>query len=322
MHAYSYGGPMLASITTFAVDGIDSRRVIVEVDVPGRGLAAFTIVGLPDRAVRESRERVRAALKNSGFGFPDGRITVNLAPADVRKAGPVFDLAIAVGILSASGQIAPEATAGYGLCGELSLAGTLRPIRGALAVALGAKRAGTARLLMPPECAAEAALVDAVEAIPVPGLEQIVALFRGDWEAAPAEPAAPHDDRGSSWALDLADVRARLVLPDAAIDCCTREIVGWRSRSAVAPKGDRRHRGGGRRPAHRPGPADARQRQRHRLHQLRVPRPPGRARHHRSPRRLPRARGPRPSPSRGSASSSSAASGATNSRRSTKRARS
>src|SRR3954451_16307726 len=119
---------MVASVTTFAVYGIDSKPVTVEVDIRERGLPAFTIVGLPDRAVRESRERVRAALKNSGFAFPGGRITVNLAPADVRKAGPGFDLAIAVGILSASGQIPPEATAGYGLCGELSLAGTLRPI--------------------------------------------------------------------------------------------------------------------------------------------------------------------------------------------------
>jgi magnesium chelatase family protein len=200
---------MLASVTTFAVHGIDSRRVIVEVDVPGRGLSAFTIVGLPDRAVRESRERVRAALKNSGFLFPGGRITVNLAPADVRKAGPVFDLAIAVGILEATGQIPPEATAGYALCGELSLAGTLRPNRGALAVAVGAKRAGTARLLMPADCAPEAALIDGVQALPVPGLEQIVALFRGDWEAAPAKPAAPLDDSDSSWALDLADVRGQ-----------------------------------------------------------------------------------------------------------------
>jgi magnesium chelatase family protein len=200
---------MLASVTTFAVHGIDSRRVTVEVDVPGNGLSAFTIVGLPDRAVRESRERVRAALKNSGFVFPDGRITVNLAPADVRKAGPVFDLAIAIGILSATAQIPSESTAGYALCGELSLSGTLRPIRGALAVALGAREAEIMRLLMPAECAPEAALVAEVEAIAVPDLERIVALFRGEWGASPAEPAAPADDGDSVWALDLADVRGQ-----------------------------------------------------------------------------------------------------------------
>src|SRR3954451_14844811 len=101
---------MISSATTFAVHGITSRRVIVEVDIPGGGLTAFTIVGLPDRAVQEARERVRAALRNSLFDFPQGRITANLAPADVRKAGPVFDLALAVAILSASGQIPPDAT--------------------------------------------------------------------------------------------------------------------------------------------------------------------------------------------------------------------
>src|SRR3954462_10789751 len=143
---------MLATLTTFAVYGIDSKPVAVEVDIRARGLPAFTIVGLPDRAVRESRERVRAALKNSNFDMPGGRITVNLAPADLRKAGPAFDLALAVGILSASGQIPAEATAGCALRGEVSLTGSLRPIRGALAVALGARAAGIGRLLVPPEC--------------------------------------------------------------------------------------------------------------------------------------------------------------------------
>src|SRR3954462_799984 len=136
---------MLASVTTFAVHGIDSRRVTVEVDVPGGGLPAFTIVGLPDRAVRESRERVKAAILNSGLDFPKGRITVNLAPADVRKAGPAFDLAIAVGILGADGQIPSYATDGYALCGELSLTGGLRPIHGPLSIALGAREAGVGR---------------------------------------------------------------------------------------------------------------------------------------------------------------------------------
>src|SRR3954468_22672246 len=107
---------MLACVKTFAVHGINSQRVTVEVDIR-RGLEAFTIVGLPDRAVRESRERVRAALQNSGFEFPKGRITVNLAPADVRKAGPAFDLAIAIGILAASDQVTAEETDGFGFVG-------------------------------------------------------------------------------------------------------------------------------------------------------------------------------------------------------------
>src|SRR3954466_1785486 len=98
---------------------------MVEVDIRSRGLSAFTIVGLPDRAVRESRERVRAAVKNSEFDFPNGRITANLAPADVHKAGPAFDLARAVGILVATDQIPAEAIAGHAICGKLSLGGGL-----------------------------------------------------------------------------------------------------------------------------------------------------------------------------------------------------
>src|SRR3954468_21953240 len=157
---------MLASVTTFALNGIDSQPVTVEVDIR-RGLPAFTIVGLPDRAVRESRERVRAALKNSGLSFPsDERITVNLAPASLRKAGPAFDLALAVGILAASDQVTAEQTEGFAVCGELSLTGSLRGIRGALAIAIGAKEAGIRRLLLPPECAPEAALIADVEALP------------------------------------------------------------------------------------------------------------------------------------------------------------
>jgi magnesium chelatase family protein len=200
---------VLATVTTFAVYGIDSKPVTVEVDIR-RGLPAFTIVGLPDRAVRESRERVRAALKNSGFEFPsEERITVNLAPADLRKAGPAFDLALAVGILSASSQIPAEATVGCALCGEVSLTGALRPIRGALAVSLGARAAGIGCLLVPPDCAPEAALVEDVEVIAMPDLEHIVAYFRGESNPERATPAPPADPSGDAWALDLADVRGQ-----------------------------------------------------------------------------------------------------------------
>lgn len=200
---------MLASVTTFAVYGIDSKPVTVEVDIR-QGLSAFTIVGLPDRAVRESRERVRAALKNSGFDFPTNeRITVNLAPADIRKAGPAFDLALAVGLLSASGQIPAESTIGCALCGEVSLTGALRPIRGALAVALGARAAGIGCLLMPPDCAPEAALVEGVEVMAMPDLEHIAEYFRGELNPEPAVPAPPRDDADATWALDIADVRGQ-----------------------------------------------------------------------------------------------------------------
>ena len=115
---------MLASVATFAIEGVTSREVTVEVDLR-RGLPAFTVVGLPDRAVRESRERVRAAMLNSGLEFPLKRLTANLAPAHLRKAGPSFDLALAVAVLAASGQLPGEELGRYAVCGELSLGGTL-----------------------------------------------------------------------------------------------------------------------------------------------------------------------------------------------------
>src|SRR3954454_545590 len=123
---------MLASMATFAIEGVDSHEVTVEVDVR-QGLPAFTLVGLPDAAVREARERVRAALLNSGLQFPQQRLTANLAPADVRKAGPGFDLALALAVLVASGQVPADEFGRCAAVGELSLSGALRPVRGAVA---------------------------------------------------------------------------------------------------------------------------------------------------------------------------------------------
>ena len=198
---------MLACVATFALDGVSSHEVTVEVDVR-RGLGTFTLVGLPDRAVRESRERVRAALLNSGLDFPQKRLTVNLAPAHVRKAGPSFDLAIAVGLLAASGQVPEEALAGHALCGELSLTGEIRPVRGALAVALGARRAGYPTLLVPEENGPEAALVDGVEVHGIPSLRRMADLLHGRWSA---ERARPHmaEPTPLEEGLDLADVRGQ-----------------------------------------------------------------------------------------------------------------
>ena len=198
---------MLASVSTFALEGVRSHGVTVEVDVRS-GLPAFTLVGLPDRAVRESRERVRAAVQNSGLAFPLKRLTVNLAPAHVRKAGPGFDLAIAVGLLAASGQLPPESLERTSLCGELSLSGELRTVRGALAAALGARGAGHERLIVPPENAGEAALVGEVEVIGATTLAEIASLLRGEAVPVRAEP-----DRGDVGAAaggpDLLDVRGQ-----------------------------------------------------------------------------------------------------------------
>jgi len=198
---------MLACVATFALDGVSSHEITVEVDVR-RGLSTFTLVGLPDRAVRESRERVRAALLNSELEFPQKRLTVNLAPAHVRKAGPSFDLAIAVGLLGASGQVPREPLAEYALCGELSLTGEIRPVRGALAAALGARRAGYANLLVPEANATEAALVEGVEVRGIPSLGRIADLLHGRWAPEPALPAAPPEGLPGG-GLDLADVHGQ-----------------------------------------------------------------------------------------------------------------
>jgi magnesium chelatase family protein len=198
---------VLASVPTFAIEGIDSREVTVEVDVR-RGLPLFTLVGLPDRAIRESRERVRAALLNSGLEFPMKRLTVNLAPAHLHKVGPAFDLAIAVGLLAASEQVPRQAVESQAVCGELSLTGSLRPVRGALAVALGAAAKGYPRLVVPAENAPEAALVDGLDVYGVSSLGQLAELMHGRLSPQPAR-AATRTVTGTPSGPDLADVRGQ-----------------------------------------------------------------------------------------------------------------
>src|SRR6185503_18399258 len=148
---------MLAKVTSCAVVGLEGVLIEVEVDI-SRGLPSMTIVGLPDMAVQESRERVRAAIKNSGLPFPSERLTVNLAPADIRKAGPAYDLPIAVGILLASEQIYGDVSQVI-IMGELSLDGGVRHVSGALPMASLAKRESFSTLFVPAEDAPEAALI-------------------------------------------------------------------------------------------------------------------------------------------------------------------
>jgi magnesium chelatase family protein len=198
---------MLSAVATFALEGVDSVEVTVEVDLR-RGLPAFTVVGLPDAAVREARERVRAALLNSGLEFPATRVTANLAPAHLRKAGASFDLALAVGVLAASAQVPTEALARSAVCGELSLGGALRSVRGALAIAFGARREGYERLIVPVENAAESALVEGIEVQGVPDLRRLVELLHGRWEA-PAPTRRPHGRERDPPRLDLAEVRGQ-----------------------------------------------------------------------------------------------------------------
>ncbi len=198
---------MLATARTFTLDGIAARPVRVEVDVH-RGLPGFAIVGLPDAAVREARERVRAALVNCGFEFPLQRIVVNLAPASLRKAGPGMDLAIAVALLSASGQIEWEALSRLALVGELALDGSTRAVNGTLAIAEAAREGGAEAIVVPAENGAEAALADGIDVIPLDGLAQLEPLLAGTWE--PRRPQAlPLRRRVAAGAPDLADLRGQ-----------------------------------------------------------------------------------------------------------------
>ncbi len=177
---------MLARALTFSLLGVDGIPVTVEADIHS-GLPAFTIVGLPDAAVQESRERVRAALLNSGFDFPLRRITVNLAPADLRKAGPGFDLGLAAAVLAASGQVPSERVAACALCGELGLDGSVRGVRGAIVMAQAARAAGCDTLVIPRANAAEAALVEGLEVVPVGSLLELVRFLAGaEQPVAPA----------------------------------------------------------------------------------------------------------------------------------------
>jgi magnesium chelatase family protein len=195
---------VLTCITTFALIGIEPRRVDVEVDVRS-GLPSFTIVGLGDRSVREARERVAAAIINSGLAFPSKRITVNLAPADLHKSGPGFDLAIACGVLVASGAIRATALQDTAVHGELALGGEVRAARGTLVVAEGARAAGLTRLLVAPDRVAEASLLDGVHGVAIPDLRALVAVLDGSRADRP--PAAVAPGRHAPGQLpDLADV--------------------------------------------------------------------------------------------------------------------
>ena len=206
---------MLASLRTAAVFGVEACAVQVEVDV-SFGLPSFTMVGLPDASVRESRDRVRSAIRNSGFEFPPHRITVNLAPADIRKAGASFDLPIALGILAASGVVERRLIADLVLLGELSLDGSIHATRGVLPIAAAARRDGLAGMLLAASNAGEAAIVDGLEIIAVSTLADAVRAlndpngFRANPPARLAQPAR-RDLPALPAPPDLSDVRGQLL---------------------------------------------------------------------------------------------------------------
>ena len=198
---------MLARLWSATIFGVDASLVQVEVDV-SFGLPTFSLVGLPDSCVRESRDRVRSAIRNSGFEFPAHRITINLAPADVRKRGTSFDLPIAIGVLAASGLIERREFATWLVLGELSLDGRIQAIRGVLPMALAARRHDMA-LLLPPGSAREAAIVPGLTVGVVGSLADAADVFNGHAvpDGAPTVPFEPDVNCGDD---DLADVRGQL----------------------------------------------------------------------------------------------------------------
>ena len=199
---------MLAKVTSCAVVGLEGAIVEVEVDT-GRGLPSLTIVGLPDAAVKESSERVRSAIRNSGFFYPNKRLTVNLAPADLRKEGPAYDLPIAVGILVASEQLTADISSSL-FVGELSLDGSVRHVRGILPMVNLAKERNLETVYVPAEDAPEAALIPGVEVIPVESLASLVAHLQG---MEPIEPYKPDfnfdEDEAPAYGTDMAHIRGQ-----------------------------------------------------------------------------------------------------------------
>jgi magnesium chelatase family protein len=202
---------MLSSLRSAALIGVEALPVVVEVDV-AYGMPMFTMVGLPDASVRESRDRVRSAIRNSGFPFPGHRVTVNLAPADVRKAGASYDLPIALGILAASGVVEQHRVEEVVLLGELSLDGAIQPVRGALPVAVAARREGKRAILLPRANAPEARMVEGLQVLPVDSLAEAVRVLNTGLDNFVDRDSACHEDVGrrASCAcepvLDFADV--------------------------------------------------------------------------------------------------------------------
>ena len=198
---------MLASLVSAAVFGIDAHLVHVEVDV-SFGMPSFTMVGLPDASVRESRDRVRSAIRNCGLEFPSHRITVNLAPADQRKEGTAFDLPIALGLIAASGALPRRTFRDILVLGELSLDGSIHPTRGVLPVAMAARRHGFGRMMLPPANGSEAAVVEGVSVLPVASLPEALEALSDPARVRPAR--APVTCGAGTVTPDLTDVRGQL----------------------------------------------------------------------------------------------------------------
>ncbi len=201
---------MIAQVLSAALMGIDAYLVKVEANIEGQTLPGFATVGLPDSAVKESRERVQTAIKNSGFQFPIKKITINLAPADIRKEGSAYDLPIAIGILAANGEVSQSRLEDHVILGELALDGTIRPIHGALSVAWEVRKAGLKGLIVPEENAREAALVRDIQVYPVSTLRQAVDFLNNREDIPPFQvDIEALFDVSRQYTMDFSDVKGQ-----------------------------------------------------------------------------------------------------------------
>jgi len=200
---------MLSKVFSAGLIGLEAYTIEIEVDIT-RGLPTVTIVGLPDNAVKESKERVKSAIKNSGYDYPTDRITVNLAPSDIKKEGSAFDLPIALGILASSKQINPEKLKDYIILGELSLSGGTRPIKGGLPIALAISKTGFSKIIIPKENAIEAAMVESIEVYPVKTLPQLVNFLTEPSSIEPVKINTKELFKNSlGYDIDFADVKGQ-----------------------------------------------------------------------------------------------------------------
>ncbi|MEW6170456.1 MAG: YifB family Mg chelatase-like AAA ATPase [Candidatus Omnitrophota bacterium] len=202
---------MLAKIKSFSISGLEANPIEIEVDI-NPGLPSISIVGLPDQATKESKDRVKSAIKNSGFKYPDTRVTINLAPADIPKSGPNFDLGISLGILAATSQINPNTLEDFVFIGELSLDGSLRAVKGTLVIAMALAKNKVKNLILPQENAKEAAIVKGIQVYPVSNLKEVVNFLSEPQTLKPFKVNAQEIfSNNLNYSLDFSEVKGQLI---------------------------------------------------------------------------------------------------------------